>query len=77
MGRDRVKVLSVNEEALGRNGAHIIAGSAGNWHLQAQHGQRWLDILTYEPGGSLSFASGAAPATASQKAAAPKKKKHR
>jgi murein DD-endopeptidase MepM/ murein hydrolase activator NlpD len=80
MGRDRVKVLAVNEEALGRNGAHIITGSAGSWRLHARSGQRWLDILTYEPGGSLSFASGAKPATASKKtvkAVSSKKKKHR
>ena len=46
LGRRQALVLSVHEEVLGRNGAHLIKRTNGTWDL-ARSGERWLGILTY------------------------------
>lgn len=46
MGRDRVQVLEVNEDILGRNGRRHVVRRNGEWTL-GRNGHRWLEILTY------------------------------
>jgi hypothetical protein len=46
LGSGKTKVLSVNTEALGRNGTRHISKSNGTWRL-ASNGDRWLEILMY------------------------------
>lgn len=40
------RVMTVNEEALGRNGLHLIYRRQGEWEL-GREGERWLEIMRY------------------------------
>ena len=46
LGNARARVLSVDEDVLGRNGRRIIVRRGGRWHL-GRNGERWLEIMTY------------------------------
>lgn len=46
LGASRVRVVRVDEEQLGRNGARMVQRARGGWQL-GSGGEQWLNILTY------------------------------
>jgi hypothetical protein len=70
LGRSACLVRNVDETALGRNGARLIARVGSDWVL-AESGQRWLEVLTYRPGAMPIGYSRAAAAPRSARAASP------
>ncbi len=46
LGTQSTRILSVQEDVLGRNGLRHIRERNGSWQL-ARNGERWLDILLY------------------------------
>lgn len=49
LGKRSCLVRNVDTQALGGNGARLITRVGADWVL-AESGQRWLEILTYQPG---------------------------
>jgi peptidoglycan LD-endopeptidase LytH len=46
LGRNKVHVLAVDEEVIGRNGRRHVVKRGGRWEF-GRRGPRWLEILTY------------------------------
>lgn len=46
LGTKKNMVISVNDEALGRNGLRMVIKKQGQWVL-GKNGERWLEILLY------------------------------
>jgi murein DD-endopeptidase MepM/ murein hydrolase activator NlpD len=44
-----ILIRNVKDEALGRNGCHLITHSSGQWAIGTS-GRKWLDVLTYGSG---------------------------
>lgn len=46
LGKQNSAILSVSEEALGRNGLRLVVPKNGTWHL-GKNGAQWLQILLF------------------------------
>lgn len=49
LGRQKSKILNVQKEVLGRNGARLVTCRGGEWVL-AEAGEQWREILLYPVG---------------------------